>query len=223
MKEADLCREFRARAEKHGWTVYPETSGWDLLLVATEDVSDRRIGVGDQVGVEAKLRGNVSVLRQAADGMRYPYRGPRFGGVLVPKAGKDFCRVAFFLKLNVWVLAYKHLRVAYPHEGRKPLWVPPVVPLHDAGVPSPSPLTPWRVKALELCNLLDTGAEVTRNDMKKMGLDPKIWMFKKWLVPTGKKRGRSELLRKPDDIGPDWPAIGFENEAQEIAALERTA
>ena len=30
--EADLCRAFIANAEAAGWTAYPETSGWDIIL-----------------------------------------------------------------------------------------------------------------------------------------------------------------------------------------------
>lgn len=31
--EAEMCKAFTARAERSGWDVYPETAGWDLLLV----------------------------------------------------------------------------------------------------------------------------------------------------------------------------------------------
>lgn len=53
--ENALCEAFAADARSHGWVVYPEQGGWDILLV-------RR---GVQVGVQAKLVANTKVLVQA--------------------------------------------------------------------------------------------------------------------------------------------------------------
>ena len=55
--EADLCREFTAAVREHGeWTAYPETCGWDLVLVHQ---------TGVQIGIEAKKTLNAKVLVQA--------------------------------------------------------------------------------------------------------------------------------------------------------------
>lgn len=54
--EADLVADFTAWAQKAGWIVYAETAGWDVLLVRPED--------GFQIGVEAKLSLNATVLCQ---------------------------------------------------------------------------------------------------------------------------------------------------------------
>lgn len=75
--EADLCTVFAARARSEGFVVHAETSGWDLLLVR-----------GDvQVGVQAKLDPNLSVVSQAlpADPTRAEVSiGPTHRAVLLP-------------------------------------------------------------------------------------------------------------------------------------------
>jgi hypothetical protein len=80
--EAELCTAFADECEACGWTIYPETADWDLLLV-------RR---GIQVGVQAKLVANLEVLLQASPKLP-PYhpsksmwqdrRGPQYRLVLV--------------------------------------------------------------------------------------------------------------------------------------------
>lgn len=42
--EAELCLAFSEVATAAGWTVYPETGGWDQLLVNA---------AGEQIGVQA--------------------------------------------------------------------------------------------------------------------------------------------------------------------------
>lgn len=83
--ETDLCAAFTEAARSEGWTVYPEPTGWDLLLC-------RR---GVQVGVEAKLLGGVEVLLQALPALtsmptrrrsrlaRAGFPGPHYRAVLV--------------------------------------------------------------------------------------------------------------------------------------------
>lgn len=53
--EAELCEDFTGGARALGWTVYPETAGFDLLLAGPDGV---------QIGVEAKLRPNLAVVAQ---------------------------------------------------------------------------------------------------------------------------------------------------------------
>ena len=222
MTEAELCQAFRDRVQKLGWIVYPETGGFDMLLVATGKTGSLGVKPDDQVGVEAKLRGNVKVLAQAYPGLGYS--GPKFVGVLIPKASQEFRHIACLLKLNVWTAndyAGLPLHTNHPLDTRTPCWLPPVVPRHAAGLPSPQSLTPWKVKAIQLCNLLDTGALVTRKEIHDLNLDPRLWIDMKWIVETDEKRGRSSLLKKADDPGPKWPSTGFEVEAGEIAILDK--
>ena len=52
-KESDLCAAFLASLPE-GWTAYPETAGFDILLGREVD--------GFQIGIQAKLRLNAKVI-----------------------------------------------------------------------------------------------------------------------------------------------------------------
>lgn len=76
-KESDLCAAFISALPK-GWTAYPEWGGFDILLVGPG---------GIQVGVEAKLALNVTVIEQAREPnarWRATAVGPDFRAILVP-------------------------------------------------------------------------------------------------------------------------------------------
>lgn len=80
--EAAMCAAFITDAERQGWTAYPETAGFDILLV------HRKTGL--QVGVEAKQRLNTEVVSQAIEHVRQgPTHGPDFHAILVPEGGVD--------------------------------------------------------------------------------------------------------------------------------------
>jgi hypothetical protein len=77
--ETDLCRAFLDGLPPD-WTAYPETAGWDVLLVRN----------GVQVGIQAKLRANQEVLLQALPTLRIwrerqRISGPRYRGILVER------------------------------------------------------------------------------------------------------------------------------------------
>jgi hypothetical protein len=74
--ERALCQAY-ARQVPAEWIVYPETCGWDMLLVHREG--------GWQIGLEAKLTLNAKVLSQAIDGRRFTRPAPDFRAVLVGK------------------------------------------------------------------------------------------------------------------------------------------
>ena len=76
--EGALCEAFAEWARAEGFTVYPETAGWDMLLVAAD---------GHQLGIEAKLSLNLKVLAQALKGCTYSAeRGPDYRAILVPES-----------------------------------------------------------------------------------------------------------------------------------------
>lgn len=115
MTEAEMCAEFTRRARAVGWNVYPETGGFDLLMVwggeapiphsfDTRNAGDEKFWdsdwisdyeeaaeflPGDQVGVEAKMRPGLPVLAQLLN--RYCYhhgpnrKGPDFFAILTPR------------------------------------------------------------------------------------------------------------------------------------------
>lgn len=92
--EVALCARFIA-AIGPDWTAYPETAGWDILLVRKAD--------GFQIGVQAKLRFGTDVINQAIEnGHRAEHAGPDCRAVLVPwgDAGA-FSKICGFIGLTV--------------------------------------------------------------------------------------------------------------------------
>lgn len=96
--EAALCATFMS-ALPEGWTAYPETAGFDILLVRAAD--------GAQIGIEAKMSLNAKVLLQSIEGMYSQYEaeraGPDWRGALVPTgaAGAEMKSIARRLGVTV--------------------------------------------------------------------------------------------------------------------------
>lgn len=212
-------------------TAYPETAGWDILLVYPD---------GRQVGVQAKLHANIKVLAQAMEPR--PHKpGPEVHAVLVPKVNWDFERVArmcdvlpispgpISMELAPWLTredqeaitarrrrstVHAAVRLALgctPREHPSRHELPPVVPTSVAGSPSPVVLTPWKVKAVKLSMLLRRRGHVTSKDFRELGLDPGYWR-RALLEPNGEKTGRCQQLvarpgaRLPDEEHPELVA-----------------
>ncbi len=200
--EAEMCDSFADAARAAGWTVYPETGGWDMLLVGTpETVGARGRGIlrtasalpsPVMIGVQAKLHPNVSVLAQAI-GRMSAFRldrgmpdedGPHVRAVLVPKATPGFRDVARLCRLHVFEsrlreyptrLEWDGLDHLYPgvlRESKRLPYLPPVVPDLPAGVPSPTTLGPWKVSAFALCRTLRARGYVTSADAKTASAVP---------------------------------------------------
>lgn len=215
------------RARDMGWKVFPETSGHDLLLVATADVQTKNARPGDQIGVQAKLTGNVEVLAQAMPDT-WGEKGPHWHAVLVPVAVKEFEQVARRLGLvtieatkRVWKdhrwrrergidheLTY--LPPAMRHYYTEMAWHPEVEILVPAGVKSPRIITPWKVKAVRLClEALDRGF-LTTADFRQAGVSMTVWKQKEWIEPSGERIGRSmkyRLVLENDPPHLKWPEI----------------
>ena len=185
--EAELCARFTEAALEHGWTVYPEQAEWDLLLVRS----------GIQVGVQAKLRGNIDVLAQAVPEKPGIGGSPHYRSVLVPDLSTTgrprFYRVARSLRVLVfehrkqvikpfqWVDYDSHavrvlsrwplrrvLNLRHYRWGGTRVWVPPFVPEIEAGVPSPQAVGPWQIAACELEMLFIEHGFVTAIDAKEV-------------------------------------------------------
>lgn len=105
VNEADLCAQFVSYLPT-GWTAYPESAGFDLLLVRED---------GTQIGVEAKMTLNAKVLLQAVEGLHARYKGgvngPDYRAALVPygTAGADMSALAS--RLGVTVIECKNERI----------------------------------------------------------------------------------------------------------------
>lgn len=107
--ESAMCAAFMDEARSRGWLVYPECSGNDIVLVATDDCAGASIDAGDVVAIEAKLSANIAVMSQALP--PEPPVGVRmleapvadFYAVLVPGGGQvgNFTRIARRLQITV--------------------------------------------------------------------------------------------------------------------------
>lgn len=87
--EAALCEAFIRDVQAiRGWIVYPETAGFDILLV--------REDTGHQLGIEAKLRLNEKVIDQIlpSDWSNLCNdEGPDWRAVLVPEGSGSTVRL----------------------------------------------------------------------------------------------------------------------------------
>jgi hypothetical protein len=197
-------------------------------------------GKADQIGVQAKLTANVDVLYQAVRDQRV---GPTWRLVLVPSASSSFIGLAEHLGVMVAVQedrrelgGFARGRVkrvpvddGFRVHGRarsvpvtKQLELPPVVTNLVAGGPSPSALTPWRVKALRLCRILRAQGYVTTADFKSVGIDKRVWLDRGWLT-VGSERvmvaGHNQSLAKMLP-GSGLPDVGWEQISAELAKKE---
>jgi hypothetical protein len=212
--ESELVQTLIDAARAAGYQVHPELGSWDTLIVCRE--------TGDQIGVQAKLRPTVEVFSQALSDEHGP--GPEIHAVLVPVAPREFLKVAF--PCNVHVFQGVHLdrldlAAVFSHAPRwgHPVreWAPEVEMRFPAGVPSPRRMTPWKLAAVKLCLLAREQGYVTREDMKRLKLNPHWWLSPKEgrvLEPRidehgNKRRGEYSLRDSSSPMVPDlrWPEI----------------
>lgn len=203
--EADLCAAF-IETVPDKWIAYPETAGWDILMVRKAD--------GFQIGIQAKQKLNVEVINQALDEYghwRATRPGPDCRALLVPSSS-GFARICQYLALVVIVPTTQHFNSSRwrfdpglpdappaPQYGDWPEWapakrhkLPAYVPDVAAGASAPNQLTDWKIKALKLAVLLAKNGTVQRSDFKHLQLDHRRWVEGEWLAitPTGYVAGR---------------------------------
>lgn len=231
--EAALCDAFMAWARARGWTPYPETAGWDVLVV---------IEGGLQIGVQAKLRFNLKVLAQTfprlEPGFYANEHGPNYRAILVPDTA-DCLWLAESLGLLVFrpgsEWERRHLGrfgrestddwtmpgafSGYPGPGEESRlarifdWnpekqheLPEFVPDVPAGVSGPAQLTPWKIAALRALAILEIDGHITRREIMKLGMDARRWCSGDgWLVPAGRPGvwARGETLPRFEKQHPD--------------------
>ena len=196
--EAEMCAQFIAEIGED-WIAYPETEGWDILLVRKAD--------GFQIGVEAKLRLNGKVMTQALEEW-YTFSGSERAGpdcraVLVPE-GKtgNLSRVAAYVGLTVVTIRkpapsggwYTHgnraqFTPALPTDRKyenpcawhelcpaKRHELPEYVPDVPAGDAAPVQLTKWKIAAIKIAVLLEKRGFVARSDFKHLNIDHRRWL-----------------------------------------------
>lgn len=206
-----MCDQFSDYAREYGFTVYSETSGFDLLLVAGDACKGFKLG--DQIGVQAKLKSNLKVLSQALPPKTGCWRknGPHYYVVLVPYAPSEFVEIARYLEITViddscwqrtskekrdyylyaelgdpsWrVPAFKACNRYYRHSELDPCWIPDCEIIGwPAGVPAPRQLTKWKMSAIKLCMHGELNGYLTRKDFVKFDLHYGLWLKRGWIVP----------------------------------------
>jgi hypothetical protein len=222
-KEADLCAAFIETVPQE-WTVYPETAGFDMVLVHT---------TGAQIGIEAKLRLNAKVILQAVDRhSRHHLSGPDFRAVLVPQVS-ELGAVCTLLGLTVLVVRKVERgiteydanrgkaffsRPRLPKVERIDHWLgdrvswydqapidrlalPDYVPQVECGVPAPMTLSTWKVQAMRVCIWVERAGTIRREHFKALKIDPGRWMTGHWLQ---KGAARGDWV-----AGPHFPAASY--------------
>lgn len=199
-KEADLCAAFIAALPAE-WNAYPETGGFDILLVRKSD--------GFQIGVEAKLKLNAKVICQAAEYVGHHYvdsEGPDCRAALIPDGVSiDLAPLCPLLGITVIrMLAPSKWRQGYdfspslpkPDDGywtnqwfelcpAKRITLPDWVPDVGAGRSAPVALTDWKVRAIKIVITLEKRGYVTRQDFAFFKISMSRWTQERWLVSNG--------------------------------------
>lgn len=197
--EAELCADFIAWVKASAgtfslgiktptWTAYPETAGWDILLVGED---------GTQIGLQAKMRFNLKVLDQALPGgwESWHEEGPDYRALLVPDADSMADNLCAALGLGLFrQSAYGYGRgfaetqfrpglSLENHNGGWHFWnparrhkLPAFVPDVVAGASGPVQLTKWKVAALRIVARLELAGFVTKQDFREIGIDPRRWV-----------------------------------------------
>lgn len=212
-KEADLCASFAESAKTQGFKVYPETSGWDLLLVSERESRIGRYTVvkkGDVLGVQAKLRPSLEVLAQSIP-RHLNSAGPDFILMAVPRTSSAFRTVAQALRIDV-VAPYTYgfggdarwdVRPVNRHYFLEKPWYPDLEVSMPAGTPAPKSLTKWKIAAIRLCLYAETVPHITILDFERFGVSPHRWIEGGWveqLPGEGKRKERKYVLSKSDDL-----------------------
>lgn len=210
--EQELCAAFiRDFNQQAGWVCYPETAGFDVLVVHE---------AGWQVGVEAKLKLNAKVADQILPAIwdeQYGFPGPDYRMVIVGAISEANLGIVKMLEmLGVSVLTPRS-RTGY--KGGQPVdtwefdlrdWLtdrfcrnlpfdwnpakrcdmPCVVPDVPAGVPAPLRLTPWKERALKVLVTLRRQGFITVKQIVEHGISASVWTRgpSPWLV-KGEQRG----------------------------------
>lgn len=209
--EAAMCAAFVAEADKRKWQAYPETGGFDLVMV------HKRTGL--QVGIEAKQSLNAEVAMQAVNHMRTGSdQGPDFHAVLVPQGGQAAMTGVLDL-VGITTIRADGPNRFWPNlpgehelqQDRQYFWesstwhqlcpsrqikLPDYIPDSKAGSPSPVTLTDWKVRAIKLAVLADRRGFITLADFEALKLSRSRWVQNGWITPI--RRGVWRAGRMPD-------------------------
>lgn len=226
--EATLCAAFLSVLPE-GWVAYAETGGFDILLVREAD--------GLQIGVQAKLRLNAKVVRQACKTGRpadFTAPNPDCRVILVPygAVGADMAELCRLLGLSVIGMTRggspafapqlprpkqdAESRVSFEWAPSQRIALPDYVPDVEAGRPAPVRLTARKIKAIRIAVTLERRGFVLREDFRHHKIDMRRWVAPRsgWLVRQEAGWGRRPHL-------PEFQARHPTNWKQIEAAYER--
>lgn len=203
---------------------------------------------GDTIAVEGKLRATFKVLDQAMPpDQPGPWGTPGWGRsvgadfyvVVVPDYPEGFVNVALACGVGVAALIPAHERfagysggaVAVPPRierwamGRRVVGMErPKLPLLDVevtpGLPSPMPLTGWKIGAVSLCILAQT-RPLTREDFKAAGVDARRFVDSGWLACEGRGPAARWTLTSP--APGNRPDLWYEDIAAAVRARDAAA
>nr|DAE48904.1 MAG TPA: hypothetical protein [Caudoviricetes sp.] len=236
-KETDLCAAFISILPDE-WTAYPETGGFDILLVRKED--------GFQIGIEAKLRLNAKVINQVAEGVStysVTASGPDCRAVLIPYGVTTdlagICRLLNITVITVRKQEWNGEFYAYPYLPRTdsewsyrdwtelfpesrielPDWVPDVI----AGDKAPVALTPWKIVAIKVAVTLEKRGFVTRKDFAHFDISMSRWTQSRWIVPGNRGEWLPGLMPDFRSQHPvNYPQIAADYEKWKSPEQERS-
>jgi len=243
LKEEEICSRFAELATSVGFTVYPETGGWDQLMVWEKEDTDlfkgtyRKKGFviakDTQIGIQAKARPNFVVIKQSIEYRRAKLR-PHYIAVLVPKFVDGFDMVCMECGIIPFTHELKPIQLIQAihmgrYEKRKEdglIWTPSIVPNLPAGVSGPKQLTKWKEGALILSWLLRNRGYISSRDFTFYNIDITLWRRNNWIKRDGNcaviRNGHMSSMAKyvlGSNIGPEseFPDIGWETTRDRIA------
>jgi hypothetical protein len=203
--EKALCDHF-IKALPKAWVAYPESGGYDILLVHRE--------TGIQVGIEAKLQLNAKVIDQVLVGSLHR-DGPDFRAVLVPAdtspALMKLCNHVGVTVIYVTNPKSRYFQRFYEFHPTLPdpkndywygdhypwfdlapvtrLTVPEYVPDVSAGCASPRQLTSWKIAAIKIAIIGARRGFLTVRDFEHLRINRRLWVDRAWIVKS-EIRGR---------------------------------
>jgi hypothetical protein len=231
--EAELCAAFIKWAKREGYTCYPETAGFDLLLVGAE---------GFQTGIQAKMSLNAKVISQILP-LYSLDEGPDYRAVLVPSLRGDFREICGHIGIDIFYCQHGGRRddwrpgtiFSFSRDGAwhfgentffdwnpiKRCDLPAYMPDVAAGVPSPIQLTPWKIGALKVLAHLEIAGHITRKRINALGIDSRRWCGGEgWLLPLAgdPARGGRYVRGKCPAFDQQHPEVYAQIKAELIAA-----
>jgi hypothetical protein len=199
-----------------------------------------QLEAGDIIAVEGKLRASFHVLAQAMPpGSPSPHghywhgnTGPDFSLVVVPDEPEGFAEVATACGIGVAVMlperqvedwrrtrtvpAELHrIRLGARIVGLERTPLPTLDVDVTPGLPSPSPITGWKVGAVTLC-LLAATRPLTRDDFRRHDIDARRFLTCRWMTCEG--RGKAAIYRLADPAPGNRPDLWYRDIAAAVLA-----